>query len=79
MYMKPVQVLFDEDLLAALDTDSDVIERGRSKVLRGLVANYLEERRRAIVDAQYAAGYGVEARVSEEFADWDEEGEWPDE
>jgi metal-responsive CopG/Arc/MetJ family transcriptional regulator len=78
MYMKPVQVLFDEDLLAELDTDSDVRKHGRSKVLRGLVASYLEDQHRAMVDAQYAAGYGAEAQVHEELAGWDEEGEWPD-
>jgi metal-responsive CopG/Arc/MetJ family transcriptional regulator len=76
--MKPVQVLFDDDLLAELDTDSDVQKRGRSKVLRELVASYLKERRQAIVDSQYAAGYGGEAQVHDELAGWDEEGEWPE-
>ena len=76
--MKPVQVLFDDDLLAELDTDSDVQKHGRSKILRELVASYLKERRRTIVDSQYAAGYGGEAQVSDDLAGWDEEGEWPD-
>ena len=77
--MKPVQVLFDENLLAELDTDTDVLKHGRSKILRELVASYLKERRRAALDLQYATGYGSEAQVHEDLAGWDEEGEWPDE
>jgi metal-responsive CopG/Arc/MetJ family transcriptional regulator len=77
--MKPVQVLFDEALLDELDADTDVQARGRSKVLRDIVAAYLKQRREVQLDAQYASGYGGEAGVSEELAGWDEEGEWPDE
>lgn len=78
MYMKPVQVLFDEDLLAELDTDPKVRKHGRSRILRELAASYLKEQRQAIVDAQYAAGYTGETQVCEELNGWDEEGEWPD-
>jgi metal-responsive CopG/Arc/MetJ family transcriptional regulator len=77
--MKPVQVLFDEELLAELDADEEVQARGRSGVLRRLVAGYLERRREARLDATYASGYGGDARVGDELAGWDEEGEWPDE
>lgn len=76
--MKPVQVLFDDDLLAELDTDADVRKRGRSKILRELVAGYLKQRRQAMVDSQYAAGYGGEAQLHDDLAGWDEEGERPD-
>ena len=77
--MKPVQVLFDESLLAELDTDDEVKKHGRSRVLRDLVSGYLRSRRQEILDSQYAAGYGSESQVCEEFDGWDEEGEWPDE
>jgi metal-responsive CopG/Arc/MetJ family transcriptional regulator len=77
--MKPVQVLFDDELLAELDADEEVRARGRSKVLRQLAAAYLERRRESRLDAAYAAGYGGAARVGDELAGWDEEGEWPDE
>jgi len=76
--MKPVQVLFDDELLAELDTDPEVRKRGRSKILRELVAGYLKQRRQSMVDSQYAAGYGGDANVREDLAGWDEEGEWPD-
>ena len=78
IHMKPVQVLFDDELLAELDTDPEVQQRGRSKVLRELAANYLKQRRRAALDARYAAGYGGESLVQDDLAGWDEEGEWPD-
>jgi metal-responsive CopG/Arc/MetJ family transcriptional regulator len=77
--MKPVQILIDEDLLAVLDEDEEVRRRGRSKVLRGLVAAYLESRREARLDAQYRQGYGDDLRVSEELDGWAEEGSWPEE
>jgi len=77
--MKPVQVLFDDDLLGELDADAEVKKLGRSKVLRALAAEYLEQRRQAALDAQYAAGYGGDFRVSEELEGWGGEGAWPDE
>lgn len=76
--MKPVQVLFDEDLLADLDADEQVQSVGRSKVLRELAASYLRRRREAALDARYVAGYGGDSRVSEELEGLAGEGVWPD-
>jgi metal-responsive CopG/Arc/MetJ family transcriptional regulator len=75
--MKPVKVGFYDELLVELDNDPEVQRLGRSKVLRHLVASYLRDRRRAMLDDQYAVGYGGAARVSEELEGWDEEGAWP--
>jgi metal-responsive CopG/Arc/MetJ family transcriptional regulator len=77
--MKPVQILVDEELLAGLDEDEEVRLRGRSKVLRGLIAAYLESRREARLDLQYRQGYGDNLGVGEELDGWDEEGSWPKE
>jgi metal-responsive CopG/Arc/MetJ family transcriptional regulator len=76
--MKPVQVLFGDELLAQLDADDEVEKLGRSRVLRQLVTEYLAQRRRDALDAQYATGYGGDVRVHEELDGWDEEGTWPD-
>jgi metal-responsive CopG/Arc/MetJ family transcriptional regulator len=76
--MKPVQVLFDEELLAELDADEQVQKVGRSRVLRQLAASYLKRRHEAALDARYAAGYGEGSTASEELQGWDEEGVWPD-
>jgi len=77
--MKPVQILIDEEQLAGLDEDEEVRRAGRSRVLRGLIAAYLERRREARLDLQYRQGYGDDLRVSEELDGWDEEGSWPEE
>ena len=77
--MKPIQILIDEELLAGLDEDEEVRRGGRSKVLRGLIAAYLESRREARLDLQYRQGYGDDPRVSDELQGWDEEGSWPEE
>lgn len=77
--MKPVQILMDDQLLAALDADSEVRRVGRSKVLRQLAEQYLERRRQAEIDAMYASGYGDGGRVAEELDGWAEAGTWPDE
>jgi metal-responsive CopG/Arc/MetJ family transcriptional regulator len=77
--MKPVQILVDEELLAGLDEDEEVRLRGRSKVLRRLIAAYLESRREVRLDLQYRQGYRDNLRVSEELDGWDEEGSWPKE
>jgi len=76
--MKPVQVLFDEDLLAELDADERVQRVGRSEVLRELAASYLRKRREAALDARYIEGYGGDSKVAEELEGWVEEGVWPD-
>jgi metal-responsive CopG/Arc/MetJ family transcriptional regulator len=77
--MKPVQVLIDEELLADLDSDEEVQRTGRSKVMRSLIAGYLESRREARLDAQYRQGYKHQPRVAEELEGWAEEGTWPEE
>jgi metal-responsive CopG/Arc/MetJ family transcriptional regulator len=77
--MKPVQILIDEELLAGLDEDEEVLRAGRSKVLRGLIAAYLESRREARLDLKYRQGYGEDLQVTEELEGWDEEGSWPEE
>lgn len=77
--MKPVQILIDEELLEALDADSEVQKLGRSRVIRELAAQYLRRRRRLEVDASYSRGYGDGVQVAEDLAGWDEEGVWPDE
>jgi metal-responsive CopG/Arc/MetJ family transcriptional regulator len=76
--MKPVQLLFDEELLAELDSDERVQRVGRSEVLRELAASYLRKRRETALDARYIEGYGGDSRVSEELQGWVEEGVWPD-
>jgi len=76
--MKPVQILIDEELLAHLDSDEEVQRTGRSKVMRRLIAGYLESRREARLDTQYRQGYEDQSRVAEELEGWAEEVKWPE-
>ena len=55
--MKPIQVTFDEGLLAALDARPEVRERGRSAVLREAAAAYLAKRRTEDIARQYEEAY----------------------
>lgn len=76
--MKPIQVMFDEDLLAELDQTEEVHESGRSAVLRRLTSDFLRRRRRLRIDAQYERAYaGVTSPLGEDFEGWEEEGVWP--
>jgi predicted transcriptional regulator len=75
--MKPIQITVDDELLARLDKDPEVRERGRSAVVREAVAAYLAQRRgQAIADA-YRQGYA--GGSAPDLAGWAAEGAWPDE
>ena len=77
--MKPIQVMFDETLLHDLDAEQEVQKKGRSAVLRRLVADYLEHRREAAIDAEYRQGYAGGEGLGEELEGWEDEAAWPDE
>jgi len=76
--MKPIQVMFDEQLLARLDATSEVKKNGRSAVLRRAAEEYLRRRRRYSISERYKKAYGDSNGLGEEYAGWEEQGEWPD-
>ena len=75
--MKTIQITMNERLLARLDTDPEVREKGRSAFLRKAATEYLRHRERETISAQYKAAYGDVAEVAEELGGWAEEGVWP--
>ena len=77
--MKPVQVLIDEPLLAALDADEEVRRDGRSAVLRRGIREYLRRRRRQAIARQYRDAYADGKGLGDEFEGWEKQGEWPPE
>lgn len=77
--MKPIQVLFDETLLAQLDADGQVKQRGRSAVLRDAARAYLRRTRARRIDEQYRLAYAGGKPLGDEFAGWEAEGTWPEE
>ncbi len=78
IHMKAIQVMFDETLLCELDAEQEVKKKGRSAVLRRLVADYLERRRESAIDARYRAGYAGGEGLGGEFEGWEGEAAWPE-
>ncbi len=79
MNMKPIQVMFDEQLLARLDSTEEVKQNGRSAVLRRATEDYLRRRRQWTISEQYRSAYGAGGGMGHEFSGWDGQGEWPEE
>ena len=77
MYMKAIQVTFDEALLKRLDRDPAVRERGRSAVLREAAAAYLVRKEAEVIADRYLTGYGDDAVLDAELDGWTGEGVWP--
>ena len=75
--MKPIQVLFDEDLLRRLDADSEVKRSGRSAVLRRAAAAYLRRKRSERIAEAYRRGY-KDGGLGAEFQGWEDQGSWPE-
>lgn len=71
--------MFDETLLGRLDAEPEVRRSGRSAVLRRIVADYLERRREAAIDAAYQRGYADGEGLGAELEGWEDEAAWPDE
>ena len=77
MYMKAIQITFDEVLLERLDRDPTVRERGRSAVLREAAAAYLARKEAEVIADTYRAGYGARAEIDADLDGWAGEGVWP--
>ena len=77
MYMKSVQVTFDERLLEKLDRDDEVVRDGRSAVLRRAAAEYLKRKRRSTLAEAYRRAYAKDGSLGDEFAGWEDQGVWP--
>lgn len=77
--MKSIQITFDERLLAALDATDEVKKDGRSAVMRRAVDAYLKRRRRLEIAERYREAYGEGSGLPDDFAGWEDQGEWPKE
>lgn len=71
--------MLDEELLAALDADEVVQEKGRSAVLRQVLREFLERRKRQAIADAYRCAYSDEATESDpELEAWEQEAVWPE-
>ena len=77
--MKPIQITFDEDLLAELDERPEVRERGRSAVLREAAAAYLVKKRTEDIARQYEEAYTRAPQREAEIAEWESVQAWGEE
>lgn len=77
VYMRAIQITFDERLLARLDADGEVLQEGRSAVLRRAAEMYLAHRCRQRLADAYRAAY-AKTGTDPDLTGWEDEGEWPD-
>ena len=77
--MKAIQVMLDERLLEKLDATEEVQQKGRSAVLRRAVEAYLRQHARSSIASQYRTAYRGGQGLGKEFAEWEDQGVWPDE
>lgn len=77
--MKPIQITFDEELLAELDERPEVRERGRSAVLREAAAEYLVKKRTEDIARQYEQAYTRAPQSEAEVAEWESVQAWSEE
>lgn len=75
--MKAIQITFDEELLRELDATEEVKREGRSALMRRAVAEYLARRSRQSIADRYRKAYGGSKGLGDEFAGWEDQGEWP--
>jgi hypothetical protein len=76
--MKPIQILIDEPLLAALDAHEHTKRLGRSAVLRKAAAEYLRRQRARTTTEAYRRAYGTGQALEDDFRGWPDEGVWPE-
>lgn len=75
--MKTIQITVDEALLREIDQSPEARKEGRSAVFRRAAMAYLRQGRQADIGGRYASGYCEEGSLGNEFAGWEEQGEWP--
>ncbi len=72
--------MMDENILAELDRDKDVVEKGRSAVFRKLAIEYLRRKKEKEISSLYRKAYvHQEESLVAELEGWDREGVWPEE
>ena len=61
MPARPIQISLDSDLLGQIDSDPEVLEKGRSAFIRSAVRIYLQAKGRREIEDRLAQAYCGEA------------------
>jgi len=77
--MKAVQILMEEDLIAAVDQEAKRRQLDRSKVIRTALQRFLAESRRHALEQQHIEGYRKRPVQKREIKAWERVQEWPEE
>ncbi|MCA1755519.1 MAG: hypothetical protein LC641_12670 [Spirochaeta sp.] len=77
--MKPIKVMFNEDILRRLSESDEVKVRGRSEVVRRAVDRYLRQREQEAIARKYTNAYASTNQLEDELDRWTDEGAWPTE
>jgi metal-responsive CopG/Arc/MetJ family transcriptional regulator len=76
--MKPIQILMDEEMIAAIDREAKRRKLDRSKLLRAAVVDYLANQRRREREKQDRRGYAGTPQKKEEYEPWLVAQVWPE-
>jgi len=77
--MKAIQITMDPELLARLDEQEVVKQKGRSAVIRSAVEAWLRRMREQQIVQEYQRAYGEGRGLGREWEGWEEEGTWLEE
>ncbi len=75
MYMitmvKPIQILMDEKLVAAVDREAKRRRSNRSNIVRAALSAFLADSRRRVLEEQYRRGYETQPQRRDEYELWE--------
>ncbi len=77
--MKAIQITMDPELLARLDAQEVVKQKGRSAVIRSAVEAWLRRMREQQIVQEYQRAYGEGDGLGQEWAGWEDEAAWLEE
>jgi metal-responsive CopG/Arc/MetJ family transcriptional regulator len=76
--MKPIQILMDERLLAAVDREAKRRRSDRSKLVRAALTAFLADSRRRTLEEQYRRAYRQAPQRTDEIEPWEHIQAWPE-
>jgi hypothetical protein len=78
-HMKAVQILMDEELIAAVDQEAKRRRSDRSKLVRTALTRYLADSRRGTLEQQHIHGYQKRPQRKRDLTAWERAQQWPEE